>query len=81
MPIIEMAVRERPRQSVQGETAGHLYIIIDILRIIVVNEAVTQGLAEDQPCDRRQEDTNDNDGEWSLPDLMAENPRHSEISL
>ncbi len=81
MPIIEMAVRERPRQSVQGETAGHLYIIIDILRIIVVNEAVTQGLAEDQPCNRRQEDTNDNDGEWSLPDLMAENPRHSEISL
>ena len=81
MPIIEMAVRERPRQSVQGETAGHLYIIIDILRIIVVNEAVTQGLAEDQPCNRRQEDTNDNDGEWSLPELMAENPRHSEISL
>ena len=81
MPIIEMAVRERPSQSVQGETAGHLYIIIDILRIIVVNEAVTQGLAEDQPCDRHQEDTNDNDGEWSLPDLMAENPRHSEISL
>ena len=63
MPIIEMAVRERPRQSVQGETAGHLYIIIDILRIIVVNEAVTQGLAEDQPCNRRQEDTNDNDGD------------------
>ena len=81
MPIIKMAVRERPRQSVQGETAGHLYIIIDILRIIVVNEAVTQGLAEDQPCNRRQEDTNDNDGEWSLPDLMAENPQHSEISL
>ena len=81
MPIIKMAVRERPRQSVQGKTAGHLYIIIDILRIIVVNEAVTQGLAEDQPCNRRQEDTNDNDGEWSLPDLMAENPRHSEISL
>jgi len=81
MPIIKMAVRERPRQSVQGETAGHLYIIIDILRIIVVNEAVTQGLAEDQACNRCQEDTNDNDGDWSLPDLMAENPRHSEISL
>ena len=81
MPIIEMAVRERPHQSVQGETAGHLYVIMDILRIIVINEAVTQGLAEDQPCNRRQEDTNNNDGGWPLPDLMAENPRHSEINL
>ncbi len=52
MPIIEMAVRERPRHSVQGETPGHLHIIIDILWIVVVNEAVTQGLAEDQPCNR-----------------------------
>jgi len=58
-----MAVRERPCHSVQGETAGHLHIIIDILRIIVVNEAVTQGLAEDQACNRCQEDTNDNDGD------------------
>jgi hypothetical protein len=63
MPIIEMTVRERPRHSVQGETAGHLYIIIDILWIVVVNEAVTQGLAEDRPCNRSQEDTNDNDGD------------------
>ena len=63
MPIIEIAVRERPCHSVQGETVGHLHIIIDILWIVVVNEAVTQGLTEDQPCNRRQEDTNDNDGE------------------
>ena len=53
MPIIEMAVRERPRQSVQCETAGHIGIIINIFRVIIINEVVTKRLPENQPRDRR----------------------------
>jgi hypothetical protein len=58
MPIVGVTVGERPNHPVRRETAGYVRIIINIYRVVVVNEAVTKRPRKDQPRDRREKKTN-----------------------
>ncbi len=50
---------ERPRNAGHAQTAGYLRIFIDVLRIIVINEVMAEGLTENNPgkCREKNADT------------------------
>jgi hypothetical protein len=61
MPIIGVIACERPCHPLKREAADDLRIIVNIIRVIVVHEVVTQRLAKNQPGNYRQEDTSPDD--------------------
>jgi hypothetical protein len=58
MPVPGVAVRERPNDSGQCETAGYDRIFIDVNVIVEINEFVTKRLPENQPRHRDQKQAN-----------------------
>lgn len=42
-------MRKGPADANDTETVRYLRVLINIVLVVVINEAVTQGLAEDQP--------------------------------
>jgi hypothetical protein len=56
MPVPRVAVRERPSDSGQCETAGYDRIFIDVNVIVEINEFVTKRLPENEPrdCDQKK---------------------------
>lgn len=55
MPVATVTMCEGPCYSMDSQTVRYLSILIDISIIIVVNEAVSNSLAKDQPDDRDEE--------------------------
>ncbi len=58
MPVLGMNVRERPCNAGQAETVRYLRIFVNVGLIIVVNEIVPKGLAENKPrncCEKNAE--------------------------
>src|ERR1700680_5155602 len=51
MPVSRMGVSKRPNNTVGSEAPGYLCILVDIARIVIINEVVPERLAEDQPGD------------------------------
>ena len=53
-----MNVGEGPRNPAEAKAAGYFAVLIDVARIIVVNEVVPKRLAKNNPCnallDRRR---------------------------
>ncbi len=54
MPVVRMNVRERPDDILPRHAALDLTILADVARIVIINKAVLQSLAEDGPGDRDQ---------------------------
>ncbi len=57
MPVPRVAVCERPNDSGQCKAAGYDRIFIDVDVIVEINEFVSNGLAENKPCDCGQKNT------------------------
>ena len=77
MPIIGMTACKRPNHSVRRETTGDLRIVINIYRVIIINEVVTKRPPEDQPRNRRQKKTNTGYRHQSVTPLVRTNLWHS----
>ena len=58
MPIGAVAAREGPNNRFDRQTLGNMGVVVDIERIVVVDEAVLNCLTEDDQ-DRQQEKTAD----------------------
>ena len=54
MPVVRMNVCERPDDILPRHAALDLTIFADVGRIVVINKAIFQSLAEDGPGDRDQ---------------------------
>jgi hypothetical protein len=58
MPVLRMNMSECPGNTGDVKAAGYPGILINIPRIIIVNEIVPQCLAKHRPCKHRQADAN-----------------------
>src|SRR5437588_9011076 len=58
VPIARNAVRERPDDPVQSETACYLFILVNICRVVVVDEIVRERLIKNEPRNRGQKNAN-----------------------
>ena len=52
---------ECPSNTANAEPTGYFRVFIDVTRIVIINEVVPERLAENKPCQARQNDT-DADG-------------------
>ena len=59
MPVIGMDVSERPNSVLPTQSGLDLRIFADVNRIVVIDEAVPQGLAEDDPNQNNNYSAND----------------------
>src|SRR5205085_8425742 len=57
MPVVGMHMGEGPLNPVNGETIRDPWIFVNVLIVVVVDELVPKGLAEDDPDNSRQENT------------------------
>ena len=58
MPVLGMNMSECPGNAGEVETAGYPGILINVTRIIIVNEIVPERLAENSACKHRETDAN-----------------------
>ena len=58
MPVVGMHMREGPLHPVESKAARDPWIFVHVLVIIVVDELVPEGLAEDDPDNSHKEETN-----------------------
>lgn len=58
VPVFRMNMGKRPANIGEAEAAGYPGILIDVTRIIVVNEIVSECLTKDAPCKNCQTDAN-----------------------
>jgi len=58
MPILRMNMTECPGNTGDVKAAGYLSILIDISRIIIVNEVVPKRLAKNDPRKQGKKDAN-----------------------
>jgi hypothetical protein len=61
MPIHGMNMGECPGNTANAEPTGYFRVFIDVTRIVIINEVVPERLAENKPCQARQNDA-DADG-------------------
>jgi hypothetical protein len=61
MPVFRVNMRECPRNIAQTDTTGDPGILIDVLRIIIVNEIVPECLTKHGPGENCQTDANADD--------------------
>jgi len=59
MPVVSMHMGEGPLNPLEGETVRDPWILVYVLIVIVVNELVPEGLAEDDPDNCHKENTDD----------------------
>src|SRR5438477_13090314 len=59
MPVISMHMGEGPLNPLEGETVRDPWIFVYVLIVIVVDELVPNGLAEDDPDNCHKEHTDD----------------------
>ena len=59
MPVIGMHVSERPNSVLPTQSGLDLRILADVNRIVVIDKAVPQGLAEDDPNQNNNYSAND----------------------
>ena len=57
MPVLGMHVRERPRDSVPAEPRSHVRVVVNVKRIVIVDELMMKSLAEDRPRNRDQKNS------------------------
>jgi len=53
-----MDMRKRPRDVGEVDAAGDPRVLIDVARIVVVNEIVPECLTKDDPCEDEETDAN-----------------------
>ena len=58
MPVHGMNMSECPGNTGDVKAAGYLGILINVTRIIIVNEVVSKRLTKDNPCKHRKKDRN-----------------------
>ena len=58
VPIARMRVGECPAQPGKRYTRFHHRVFVDVNPVVVIDEIVAEGLAEDQPRDGQQANTN-----------------------
>ena len=61
MPVVGVGLGERPGDSFDRQAPGDLGVLEDILAVIKIYELVAKRLAEDQPGDRSEENTDAED--------------------
>ena len=49
MPVVGMHMSEGPLNPVEGEAVRDPWILVDVVIVVVVDELVPEGLAEDGP--------------------------------
>ena len=59
MPVLSVNMSEYPGNTGDVKAAGYLGILINIPRVIIVNEVVPERLAKNKPCQARQSDADD----------------------
>src|SRR5205809_7098054 len=59
MPVVSMHMRESPVNPVNRETVRDSWILVDVLIVVIVDELVPKGLAEDDPDNSHKENTDD----------------------
>ena len=60
MPVARMHMGKGPPNSPESKTIRYSWVFIDVLMIIVVNEVVLEGLAEDSPDYAHKEKADNN---------------------
>src|SRR6266481_4917446 len=55
MPVLGMHVRERPGDAVPAQSRAHMRVVEHVKGIVVVDELVVNGLPENRPRYRKQE--------------------------
>src|SRR5205809_397596 len=74
MPVVSMHMRESPLNPVNRETVRDSWIFVDVLIVVVVDELVPKGLAEDDPDNSHKENT-DYAGDHPLTGSAGRRPR------
>jgi len=57
MPVLGMDMRERPTNPVPAQSRAHVWVVVDVKRIVIVDELMMKSLAEDRPRNRDQKNS------------------------
>ena len=55
MPVLGVNMRKCPADAAQTDTVRYVRVLINVFLVIVINEIVTEGLAENQPGNCQQD--------------------------
>src|SRR5438874_4440028 len=77
MPVSANDVRKCPTDSVNAQTPRNLGILVDVIRIVEINERKARGLSKYKPRDRDEDETNDDQCPPPQPSVILSEAKRS----